>query len=275
MKLIPNLPLIKKFTRNLYLHFFVLGFLFCLLFYFSMESTYETELFNNISNKIKQDLGSNTSKDSFAIRALHMSYFLQERRDVVFGNQTFNSWKYNYIHPVTVDLMTAKGSCGSFALVLARVLKANGIAIRMGQMTVNGIQSGHVFIEAHTESGWIVLDPLYDLFFTKPGGKLAGYEDIHNNWAYYKTQVPAGYQPDYKYEDVRYTNWNKFSFVSRGIKKILDLTMGKTRADKISLRSHLLRVYNRLAWLSLLFFILTAWRTILVYRKKRRGIDNG
>ena len=61
---------------------------------------------------------------------------------------------------------------------------------------------------------------------------------------YYKPQLPAGYDMNYRYEDVRYSNWTKIPVVMPSIKKILDLTIGKTEADTISLRTYFLRKYN-------------------------------
>lgn len=259
----------KKIRRSIPLHMFLLGILCCLFFWFRTESAYETELFNNIQLKMKQSLPTNVSRDSFALAALHMTQYLEERRNLVFGKSNFSSIKYEYIHPATVDLMTGNGACGSYCLVLARILKSNGLPVRFGQMTVRSKAAGHIFIETKTESGWIVMDPFYDLAFVRPDGRFAGYDDLHNNWDYYKKQVPANYDSTYRYEDVRYTNWNKIPVVMPLLKKTLNLFMGKSRADKVSLRSYFLRIYDKLSWLTFFLIIGLGLRTVYLYRKRR------
>ena len=131
MNLRKQLAPLKRITRSLHLHIFLLGILLCLLFWFRIESSYETEIFDNIRDKIEQTLPANSSKDSFALAAMHMTYYLQERRSLVFGKQVFNSMKVKYFHPVTVDLMTGNSACGSAAYVLARILKSNGHDVKI------------------------------------------------------------------------------------------------------------------------------------------------
>ena len=275
MNLRKQLAPIKRITRSLHLHIFLLGFLLCLLFWFRTESAYETELFDNIHSKLKKTLPASTSKDSFALAAMHMTYYLQQQRNVVFGDEVFESIKVKYIHPITVDLMTGNGYCGSYTFVLARILKSDGMKVRIGQMQVKGRAVGHIYIETLTESGWIVMDPFYQAVFTNPKGRFATYDDLHNNWDYYKKQVPAGYDSNYKYEGVRYTNWNKLGFVTRGVKSILNGVLGRKKADKISLRTYILRIYNKLSWIVLVALVLVAYRSYRIYRKRRRERRQG
>jgi hypothetical protein len=62
---------------------------------------------------------------------------------------------------------------------------------------------------------------------------------------------------------VRYSNWTKIPIVLPAIKKILDLTLGKQRADDISLRIYFLRKYNICFDIVLLFFMLVFSFTII------------
>lgn len=268
------MPRLSWRRTGLQIRIFFLGLLTCVLFWFGTESTYEKEIFDNISAKInRQQPGSQRRKDSFALAALHMTYYLQERRNKVFDSVVFTSVKYQYFRPVTVDLMTGDGACGSFSMVLARILKANNMHVRLGQMVVHGIPSGHIFVEAETENGWIVLDPLYDLVYHRPDGRFASYDDLHQNWDYYKQQVPLHYNLQYRYESVHYTNWNKLGFVSRLLHWTLLKIYGEAKTEKISLRPYLLRIYHKLFWLTLfawLLLLLTTWRW---YRKKRELPD--
>lgn len=260
---------LNKVFHNLPLQYFLLGLLSCMFMWFRTESAYETELFKNINEKILHSLPPHPSRDTFALAALHMTHFLQERRNLVFGEMPFNSLKFRYIHPATVDLMTGNGACGSYSQVLARILKSYDMKVRFGQMMVHGQPAGHIFVETLTESGWIVLDPLYNTAYTRPDGRFATYEDIHANWEYYKSQTPKDYDTSYRFEGVQYTNWNKLSFISQGVKKLLNLVLGKSTADKISIRPYLLRIYDKMAWIVFVLLLLLAARTLWLYRKTR------
>ena len=95
-----------------------------------------------------------------------------------------------------------------------------------------------ILVETKTHNGWVVLDPLFDIYFINPEHKLASFNEVQSNWKYYKSQLPAGYDQHYRYEDVRYSNWTKIPVVMPAIKKILDETIGKQEADNISLSTY-------------------------------------
>ncbi len=65
----------------------------------------------------------------------------------------------------------------------------------------------------------MVLDPSYDLVFRKPDGNFASFSDVNSNWNWYKNQPPKDYNTDYKYEEVRYTNWNKIPLIMPTLKR--------------------------------------------------------
>ena len=105
--------------------------------------------------------------------------------------------------------MTTNGACGSYSYILSRLLNELKIPNRIAQMKVNGEYGGHILVEAKTPKGWIVLDGLYDLYFKKMNGELASFKDVQDNWNYFRDQVPANYNHQYRFEGVRYTNWSK------------------------------------------------------------------
>lgn len=259
---------IRRFFKNLYFLCFLNGLLLASLLYFATESKYETELFTIIARQIRNTLPANPSKSAFAVKAMATAYELQEKRFVVFANQPVEGIKANFFHPSTVDLMTGNGACGSYSIVLARILKANDMQVRIGQMKVNGVYGGHMFVETKTETGWIVLDPMFDIVFTKNDGTIAGFDELNKNWAAYKTQVPANYPPEYNYEGVRYTNWEKVPGVTTTIKSVLNFFIGREKADHISVRPFLLRIYNKLAWVTFFIWLSVTLYTINIVRKK-------
>lgn len=254
----------KKIFTNLYLLFFLNGILVASIFYFKMESTYETELFISIVNKINADNIAEKNTDSFFLRAMDIANYLQRYRANVFADDDIDGWKAKLFHPVTIDLMTGQGSCGTASSILARILKSYNYEVRFVQMKVGNVWGGHIVIEVKKNKGWIVLDPLFRVYFNTPDGKLASFNDVHNNWEYYKKQVPKEYPLQYNYADVRYTNWDKIPVVGNISYKVFSLILGKEKADQISIRSYLLRNYHLLYIITLILFILTAVHTLVV-----------
>jgi hypothetical protein len=223
--------------------------------YFKMEANYEKELFQAIHSNLLSKINASDSQDSVVAKIMHASHDLMINRGTVFGGKTFDGIQAELIEPTSFDLMTGTGACGSFSMVLARILQGYKYQVRIAQMKSNGTFAVHNIVEAKTDHGWVVLDPLFDVYFVKPSLKLASFEDVKNNWNYYKSQLPAGYDMRNRYEDVRYTNWTKIPVVLPAVKKILDLILGKQKADTISVRTYFLRKYKICYYFFLVIFI--------------------
>jgi hypothetical protein len=257
--------MIRRIFKNLYFLTFLNGFLLATLFYFKMEANYEQELFRaiqlNIDNKIKVA----DNKDSLVVRVMHACNALLNNRATVFEDQAIDGFKVDYLHPTSIDLMTAKGACGSYSMVLTRIFKNYNFPVRIAQMKVEGVYAAHNVVEVKSTGGWVVLDPLFNVYFVKPGGSgLASFADVKNNWGFYNRQLPAGYDRRYRYEDVRYSNWNKIPVLSQAVKKILDLAIGKENADNISLRTYFLETYDLFFYITLFLYL-----PIFLYTMKR------
>jgi len=258
--------LFRRIFFSLYFLVFLNGFLLASLFYFKMEANYEGELFNVIQKSIDRKIDFNDTKDSILVKIMQTcSDLLGSRKPVFSGAEDIEGFKADVFHPASIDLMTAKGACGSYSLVLARILQNYHYPVRIAQMKAKGRFGSHNVIEANINTQWIVLDPLFDTYFVKPGGiGLASFDDVKNNWDYYRKQLPAGYDDSYKYEDARYTNWEKIPVVLPAFKKLLDILLGKARTNSICLRVHFLRIYD-------LYFLITLFiyipMSILTLRK--------
>jgi hypothetical protein len=83
---------------------------------------------------------------------------------------------------------------------------------------------------------WVVLDPTFNLCFVRPDGALASFADVQKDWSYYSRQVPAGYNPTYRYEDVRYSNWTKIPVIFPALRSLLNLVIGPERTNDFSIR---------------------------------------
>ena len=236
--------MIRRVLSNLYFLTFLNGFLLASLFYFRMEANYERELFQAIRADINTKIPSGDPEDSLVVKVMHVCHNLLMNRESVFEGKSFDGFNSSMLEPASMDLMTARGACGSFSMVLARILQGYNYPVRIAQMKANGIFADHNIVEVKTGHGWAVLDPLFDVYFINPDHKLASFKDMQTNWNYYISQLPGDYDQHYRYEDVRYSNWTKIPVVMPAIKKILDETIGKQEADSISLRTYFLRKYD-------------------------------
>ena len=222
-----------------------------------MEATYEGELFTVIKRSIDKKTDLNDNQDSLVVKIMQSCNSLLRSRASVFngGKEDFDDLKVNYMHPASIDLMTARGACGSYSLVLARIIQNYHLPVRIAQMKANGQFGAHNIIEVEIHSNWIVLDPLYDLYFISPTNQLASFDDVRNNWDFYKKQLPAGYDSSYKYTDVRYTNWTKIPVVLPAVKKVLDVVVGEGKSNTFCMRVLFLRMYDIYFYFTLILFI--------------------
>lgn len=259
--------------RSSYLLIFLNGFLLASLGYFYMEDNYEWKVFNSLVSHIKSTASqkTNTDKTEELIRtSLSLTNFLGQNRMKIFEGQDLESIKSELIHPVSFDLMTGKGACGSYSYILSRLLSELKIPNRIAQMKVDGNYGGHNIVEAKTDKGWVVLDPLYNLYFTRQDGNMASFADVQKDWGYYKMQIPQGYDEKYNYADVRYTNWSKVPVIMPAMKKVLQWTIGKEETETFSLRTHMLRKYLLLFNVALVLYILTFFATVRKFIKRKR-----
>ena len=235
----------RRLFGNLYFLTFLIGFLISSLVYLKMEANYENELFAAIRTDVDTKIGNAYNDDSVVVNVMHACHLLMSNRESVFQGKVEDGWKVNFFHPTSMDLLTANGACGSFALVLARVLQNYDFPVRVAQMKAVGVFAAHNIVEVKTKKGWVVLDALFDVYFKKPDhGGLASFADVAQHWSYYKKQLPANYDQSYDYEDVRYSNWTKLPVLMPAMKKVLDRVIGKPAADRISLRTYFLSLYD-------------------------------
>jgi hypothetical protein len=228
-----------------------------------MEADYERELFQAIRSDVNSKIGSGDTQDSVLVKLMHASHNLMTNRESVFEGKPLGGIKAGLLHPTTIDLMTANGACGSFSYVLARLYEGYRFPVRIAQMKANGTYAAHNIVEVKTNHGWVVVDPLFDAYFKKPGGGLASFADVQADWDYYRRQLPKNYDSNYRYAGVRYTNWTKVPVIFPAVKKVLDLTIGKKEADTISIRTYFLRMYDICFGVTLVLFVLVFLLTLV------------
>lgn len=263
--------LIRKVRQSRHTLFFVNGFLLASLLYFYMEDSYEDQLFRAMAQYVKEKSAKQGSTEEALLQeSVHVTHYLGQGRAAIFNDNAISALKPSLIHPVTYDLMTANGACGSYAYILSSLLNRLNIPNRVAQMKVNGLYGGHILVEAKTAKGWAVLDGSYDLYFKKPDGNLASFADVESNWDYYKNQVPAGYDNNYRYSGVRYTNWQKIPVLMPLAKNILYLFIGKEKTDGLSFRSLFLRKFHILFLVVGVLYLLLVFAVIRKYIRKNK-----
>ena len=262
----------KNFLRILRSTKFLLffnGILLTTTLFVYLESAYEKKLFNSIISKIRKEPNA-INKDTFLLKALNITFNLQNKRSDFFDVSQVSS--FEFFHSATSDLMTAYGACGSYSIVLARILKANNCKVRIGQMKVNGKFGGHILVETEINGHWIIVDPTYNLFFKDVNSKLLSFNEVSKNWDLYKQQVPSTYNYQYAYQGIRYTNWDKIPIVTPFIRNVLVLFWGEEKVSKLSLRSYFLRSYHILFLLHLILLIPINITLIFRFLRNRKYI---
>jgi hypothetical protein len=221
--------------------------------YLQLESNHETALFQNIVRVSRAETAG--KHDTVLIKHLMVSInkMMHDRNDI-FKNTEQLSFKARFMQSVDADLMYGAGACGGFSKVFARALKAAGYSTRIGQMKVNGNYGGHILIETYIPSihKWVVMDPLFLLVFTNPKGVWASFNEVHENWNYYKKQIYYNY--NYNYAGIRYTNWSKVPVLGSLVYKFLILEKGEEAANTVSLRPYLLDHYRFYKGVLMLFY---------------------
>lgn len=234
---------------------FLNGFLLASMFYFHMQSTYEKGLFSTIKNSIDNRLDKDDTQDSIVVKAMATCHDLMNNRAPIFGGTQSLGPNANFFHATSVDLQTTQGACGSYSQVMATILKTYHYPVRIAQMKANGIWAAHNIVEVGTDHGWAVLDPTFNAYFVRPDGHLASFSDVHNDWNYYARQVPKDYDLQYRFEDVRYSNWTKIPVLFPAAKGLLNMIFGKAKADTISVRTWFLKVYDIYFYVILFLYI--------------------
>lgn len=223
--------------------------------YLQLESDHESALFQNIVRVSRAETAG--KHDTVLIKHLMSSInkMMHDRNDIFKGTESL-SFKARVFQSVDADLMYGAGACGGFSKVFARALKAAGYTTRIGQMKVNENYGGHILLETYVPSlqKWVVMDPLYLLVFTNPQGRWASFNEVHNNWGFYKKQIYYNYNYNYNYAGIRYTNWSKIPLVGNLIYNALVLLKGEQAANTISLRPYLLDHYRFYKWVLILLY---------------------
>jgi hypothetical protein len=249
---------------------FCSGFFLALAIIFKIDANYTEDLFQQLGKHIMQEsILHHENIEQTVKRAMKVTYRLQLENKKQLFTYSPQSFKAKHMRSSELDLLDVSGACGSASLVLVRTYMAMGFPTRIGQMYANGHFGGHMLVEVWSDGRWMVMDPLFNQFFTKPDGSLASFEEVQNNFSYYSKQLHPDYPKEYQYQDVRYTNWNKIPVVSPFAKKLFNFVYGEQRANEICLRKYLIKFYLIWHYVFLILFVTCAG--ILFFQARNRS----
>jgi hypothetical protein len=138
------------------------------------------------------------------------------------------------------------GDCADRCRLLITMLRLRGIRASKWALYSRDGHPKHAVVEAQVETGRMVLDPLFHLWFPRPTGGYYGMEDLRRDPDILRSRIagllPEGSTPygdpiqgypvdEYSYDHPRTLNWNK-SFVFTTVYQFLHGLLGE-RVDTI------------------------------------------
>ncbi|MEI8116868.1 MAG: hypothetical protein WCH03_04965 [Flavobacteriia bacterium] len=225
-------------------------FLFVLLIYILIEWQHENNLYRNIGHaaRIHAANGDDTSVVKEAMTSIND---IMQSRHNLFQDQEAHSWKQAVFQSADIDLMYGSGACGGYSKVLARTLQLQVYDVRIGQLkTASTGYGGHIIIELYSETlnKWVFVDPLFKLIIRQKNGDWASVKEVAKHYNLYRSQMPAEFNARFKFDDVRYTNWDKYGGITKPYYALVKLFKGERYADTICLRMYWLSSFPVLFW---------------------------
>lgn len=246
---------------------FTHGAVLMAIFVLSMLSDFEDQLYDNLLVSVTTP---DMTQQEMALSVLHATHQLLEPRSQQFQLASYDSVVDRMLRSSDTQLIDAKGNCGSYTHVLARLLQRAGIVVRIAQMKCGDVWGCHILLEAKIDGRFVSLDALYDLAFIKSNGQLASFSEVSQNWEHYQKQAPDDYKNLYAYEDVRYTNWNKIPILMPMAKQVLGVFLGE-KIETVSVRSLVLNVYKTyMVALLVLYVLLFGFTAYLIMKRQYR-----
>ena len=242
------------------------------LVFILIEWQHENNLYRNIG-RMAQIHASSKADTAVVQEAMTSINATMQTRSAIFQGKEQLSWKQSVFQSADIHLMYGSGACGGYSMVLARTLQALGYNVRIGQLKIiKGVWGGHIIIEYYSNllNKWVMIDPLFQFIPRTKGGNMASIQYLAKHWSDFEAQMPEDFKNQYRYNDVRYTNWDKFGGAPKIYYHTAKLFMGKAYADTICMRMYRLSTFPLLFWsiegAYLSLFVFGFFR----YRRKRR-----
>ncbi len=236
-----------------------------------MDWSFEEEILDALARHVKATCSQQDPED-LIICAMNTAAFVEERNSEVLGKANFNSLKVKLMSSSFVAYNYNGGACGGYTLFLARLLKKIGFKEKVVQLKVNGIWGGHMALGIEKQNKLLLIDPFFNYAFKDSTGHLCDINEIAKNWhTFHSNHLPQGYDKKFNYQSGwRFTNWDKFGFVSRSFYYTGIFIWGRSKMDNLSMRYWLLglsRFYSLISFLGFVLFLLIAFIPSIEKRK--------
>lgn len=202
------------------------------------EGEWEDRIFRSLAAAHTQ---TGMDESERAIALLHLSHQLVDSANRAWGAERPTPGGFPLGPPLHRKLIEG-GACGDFSSVLARLLHFSGLEARIAHMRVGDVWGGHIVVTARVDGRWVALDPLFDLAFRDGAGRLASLGDLRTDWPRYAAQTPPRYRPDYDYQALRFTNWERVPVLLPLARRGAEAVFGREAVEQFSLRRYFANV---------------------------------
>lgn len=265
----------------------ILSFTFSLFFlsigiYFTVQQYKEDKfLQRKIIDKIQAHDGEN-----ILLEALKFSYNLPPHRPHI-PNYNFSNSFMEKLGPTAGMIFRKGGHCGRRSRLLIVILKKKDITAHKVHLVNDEWKKHghrhkyvHAVVEAKIDGKWVVADPLYNLVYINPNGKLAGISDIRSNPKIFIDKVKNASHyclPNYPVEVYTYDNIRRIFWIAfpKGevLYELLSNIIGKEKLNRVYMPYFVERPYTLLFLFSYLFSIILVIIGSIAFLKSKNHID--
>lgn len=152
---------------------------------------------------------------------------------------------FSFLRPMPRQVMEQGGDCADRSRLVIRMLRLHGIEASKWALYTKEMKSVHAVVELEAETGKMVVDPDFGLWFPRSNGGYYSIRDLRQSPKILRDRIQSlvaqGKRPgasdlrkyplnDYIYEYAKTINWEKWA-VTWPLYKILRVTMGTSIDD--------------------------------------------
>lgn len=157
-------------------------------------------------------------------QAIKVLEFLKEKPDI--DNQSYFLWPiFKFLRATPRQVIEQGGECGDRSRLVIRLLGVRGIHAAKWALYSREMKSVHAAVELEAETGKMVVDPLFGLWFPRSGGGYYGISELKRSPEILRHRVQSlvqeGNRPgtsdlrgypfeQYSYEHAKTINWDKW-----------------------------------------------------------------
>ena len=153
---------------------------------------------------------------------------------------------FSFLRPMPRQVIEQGGDCADRSRLIIRMLRLHGIEASKWALYTKEMKSVHAVVELEAETGKMVADPDFGLWFPRSSGGYYGIRELRQSPKILRDRIHSlveqGIRPgandlrkypldDYSYEYAKTINWEKWA-VTWPLYKILRITMG-ARVDDL------------------------------------------